>query len=710
MNLDIDRLCVEFEDALRSGSEPRIEEFLARSSSEIGEELFEELLALEVEKRGATNHAGYAVRFPGYSAIVDRVFHARVDLQRPTFTTGDRLGRYKVHELLGKGSFGRIYRGKDTELGREVALKVPRLTDTATGATAEAFCREAKSLASLHHQNVLSIYDIVRDDQGWPVLVLEHLRGKPLSELMPADHSQSVDWLAQICDGLAFAHQRGVVHRDLKPQNIFIADDNRAVLLDFGLSLQYDSRKHHEGESAGTLRYMSPEQVRGESHWMDGRSDVWSIGVLLYEVLTGRLPFVGETPKEMSRAILEQPVRPPRQIQPNIDPRLEAICLKCLEKNAPARYATASDLARELRRRSAGPTISRRVLVAAAVLVAALLALVSYRIRQVSDDAKPVSRSSEPLTPVNAIEETVSDEQASLAVFDFEETIDPWYSSADYKRVVDAKTGNPYLAITDLSSHEDGAFIDITQLAADSGLLWFEAKAKSLGETFPIQLQIEQQVQPFHPNLRYEDVSTEWRKIAGGFCFSGKAVNRKLIVRPNTKVFQPFAIDDIRIMKLREVPESEIIPNGNFDGEELLWQPDAGEVVINRVADNQTGWCLSLSERSESDSGIVFRFDAKANSFYLFRAKVRAKTTPFQTRLLLKRPTGNSATDFDYTGLKRREVAETDSWTTLEEVYRVPSDIDGRLTVSFGIMSVDSTADFFVDDISVVELCPAAVR
>src|SRR5258706_689277 len=209
------------------------------------------------------------------------------------------IGRYQVLERVGHGGMGVLYRGFDPKLDREVAIKV-MLTDFSEDAEAmrPRFYREAKAVAKLQHRNIVTVFEFV-EDQSQPHILMEFLRGVSLAARMKAQPAlmldDKLDIVAQLCSGLGYAHSMGVVHRDVKPANVFLLEDGTVKLLDFGIAKLTTSTLTRQGDVLGSASYMSPEQVAG-SDSVDGRADVFSTGVVLYELLSGHKPFEGDSP------------------------------------------------------------------------------------------------------------------------------------------------------------------------------------------------------------------------------------------------------------------------------------------------------------------------------------------------------------------------------------------------------------------------------
>ena len=263
---------------------------------------------------------------------------------------GKTISQYKILEKLGEGGMGVVYNAHDTKLDRDVALKFLPLELTKDPSARERFIHEAKAASALSHPNVCTIHDI-QEHENQMFIVMDFVDGQTLREKKDSiSFKQAIDIGIQVADGLAAAHEKGIVHRDIKPENIMIRKDGIVQVMDFGLAKLRGSvtRLTKEGSTVGTAGYMSPEQVQGQD--TDHRSDIFSFGVLLYELLTGQLPFKGVHETALAYEIVNVDPAPMSSIKPEIDPNLDAIVLECLEKDPRERTQSMAQVALDLKR------------------------------------------------------------------------------------------------------------------------------------------------------------------------------------------------------------------------------------------------------------------------------------------------------------------------------------------------------------------------
>ena len=258
--------------------------------------------------------------------------------------------RYRLDALIGVGGFGRVYRAFDTWLERPVAVKVPRVDRPVSGGEVDQCRMEARKVARLRHPHIVPVHDVGRDGSNC-FIVCEWIEGTNLAVSIKTgrpDYREAARIVAEVADALDHAHRAGFVHRDIKPANILIDSQGRAYLTDFGIAVVEEDLLR-DVSAAGTLPYMAPEQLDEGPGPVDHRADLYALGVVIYELLTGRRPFQAATPMELREQILKVEPEPPRSVQPGVPAELERVCLRCLAKTPNDRYQHADEVASDLR-------------------------------------------------------------------------------------------------------------------------------------------------------------------------------------------------------------------------------------------------------------------------------------------------------------------------------------------------------------------------
>jgi beta-lactam-binding protein with PASTA domain/predicted Ser/Thr protein kinase len=284
-------------------------------------------------------------------------------------------GRYRIIRKLGSGGMANVYLAEDEELGRRVAIKILNDRHASDDQFVERFRREASNAAGLSHPNIVSIYDR-GEAEGTYYIAMEYLEGRSLKERIVADGPlpirDAVEVTRQILRAIGFAHRRGIVHRDIKPHNVLLVQDGpgdeRFKVTDFGISRTTASQMTEAGSIVGTAQYLSPEQARGAP--VDQRSDVYSVGIVLYELLTGKLPFTGETPLEIAMKHLSEVPKPPSELREDVTADLDMIVLRALAKDPSDRYESAEEMEKELARVAGGGGVSTETAEAATAVLA----------------------------------------------------------------------------------------------------------------------------------------------------------------------------------------------------------------------------------------------------------------------------------------------------------------------------------------------------
>src|SRR4051812_34060929 len=253
-------------------------------------------------------------------------------------------GRYRVVGRIGSGGMADVYQADDTHLGREVALKVLHRRFAQDEEFVERFRREASAAAGLQHPNVVGVYDRGSHDDTW-YIAMERLRGRTLKQLIvddaPLDQRRAIDLCSQVLVAAGFAHRRGVVHRDFKPHNVIVGDDDSVKVTDFGIARAGASEMTETGSIMGTAQYLSPEQAQGQR--VDARSDLYSIGIILFELLTSRVPFTGESAVSIALKHVSEPAPSVASLRPDVHPALDAIVARALVKDPAGRFQSAEE-------------------------------------------------------------------------------------------------------------------------------------------------------------------------------------------------------------------------------------------------------------------------------------------------------------------------------------------------------------------------------
>jgi serine/threonine protein kinase len=288
-----------------------------------------------------------------------------LETPKEELTTGSTFaGRYQIIEELGKGGMGKVYKAQDTDLKEKVAIKLLRPEIAADKKTIERFKNELKFARKIRHKNVCQMYDLNKE-KGAHYITMEYVDGKDLKSMIrmmgQLSSGKTIFIAKQVCEGMAEAHRLGVVHRDLKPQNIMVDEEGNARIMDFGIARSLKTKGiTAAGVMIGTPEYMSPEQVEGKD--VDQRSDIYSLGVILYEMVTGRVPFEGDTPFTIGVKHKSESPKDPKELNTQLPEDLNLVILRCLEKDKENRYQSAGEVRAELTRIEKGIPTTEKVI------------------------------------------------------------------------------------------------------------------------------------------------------------------------------------------------------------------------------------------------------------------------------------------------------------------------------------------------------------